>query len=224
MKKLKILIKYFHYLLKANNRHGIHSPFVYDLIDNVIYDTKVYPEYLEIEKIRKKYIADTGSIQIEDYGAGSSINSARTRKISEIAAYSAKSKKQAALLFRLVKYFKSSTILELGTSLGITTLYLAKAGENSKVFSIEGCPNTAALAKNGFENCSVQNITLTTGEFQNVLPGLIVGLPELDFVFFDGNHQKEPTLAYFEACLQKAGNNAVFVFDDIHWSDEMDQA
>jgi predicted O-methyltransferase YrrM len=46
----------------------------------------------------------------------------------------------------------------------------------------------------------------------------------LDFVFFDANHQKQPTLQYFNQCIAKANKNGIFVFDDIHWSEGMEQA
>jgi predicted O-methyltransferase YrrM len=148
------------------------------------------------------------------------------RTISEIAERSLKSEKYGQLLFRLVNHFKPNTILELGTSLGISTAYLASANPNSKVITIEGCPNIASEAKKNFEILGLKNIESVIGNFDSVLPAALCQLPTADckLVFFDGNHKKEPTLRYFNQCLELADNTSVFIFDDIHWSNEMEEA
>ena len=224
MKKFNLAIKFLYYLLTSKNRHGIHSPFVYDLIDKIIYDKTPFQAFHKIEKIRKGLRNDKREIVIEDYGAGSTVYGSNRRKICGIIAHSVKSKKYAQLLFRIVKHFKSRTVLELGTSLGITTLYLAEGQSNGKVYTIEGCPQIAAVAVETFKKAGMKNIQMINGEFENILPELLQQLPVLDVVFFDGNHRKEATLAYFEMCIKKAGNSSVFVFDDIYWSDEMEEA
>ncbi|HET6245999.1 MAG: class I SAM-dependent methyltransferase [Bacteroidetes bacterium] len=224
MKKFYILAKYIRYLFTSKSRHGVHSPFVYDLIDKVIYDKTISPLFFEIDKTRKALKSNNTKLIIEDFGAGSSINNSKSRKIADIARYSAKSKKYAQLLFRLVKYFKPHNILELGTSLGITSIYLAKAENNSILYTLEGCTQTSKIALENFEKAGIKNIKLIQGKFEDTLPALIPELPVLDFVFFDGNHQKEATLSYFNTCLQKVDNDSVFIFDDIHWSEGMEQA
>ena len=224
MKKFNLAIKFLYYLLTSKNRHGIHSPFVYHLVDKVIYNKAPQEAYARIEKIRRELKNNKKEISIEDYGAGSSVNPSKRRKISEIATHSLKSRKYGQLLFRLVKNYKPNTILELGTSLGITTLYLAKGQSKGKTYTIEACPETSAVASAVFEKAGMERIELMNGKFETVLPELLAQLPELDFVFFDGNHRKEPTLAYFRTCLKKAGDHSIFVFDDIHWSEEMEEA
>ena len=147
--------------------------------------------------------------------------------MGEIAERSAKNKKYCKLLFRLAYYFKPTTVLELGTSLGISTAYLASANPNSKVITIEGCPNTAQEAKKNFESLGLANIESLIGNFEDVLTTNIERLTsngKLDFAFFDGNHKREHTLKYFTQCLESTHNNSVFIFDDIHWSDEMEEA
>lgn len=224
MKRVRLAFKFLYYLLSAKNRHGIHSPFVYHLVDKVIYDKTPFPVYHEIEIIRKELITNEKEISIEDYGAGSSVNPSKRRKISEITTHSLKSRKYGQLLFRLVKNYNPNTILELGTSLGITTLYLAKGQLKGKIFTIEACPETSAVASAIFEKTGMEEIQFMNGKFEDIIPDLLLQLPSLDFVFFDGNHRKEPTLSYFKACIEMAGENSVFVFDDIHWSEEMEEA
>ena len=45
--------KYIKFLLKATNQHGVHSPFVYDLVTKCFYDKAWYGDYKELEIIRK---------------------------------------------------------------------------------------------------------------------------------------------------------------------------
>lgn len=164
------------------------------------------------------------TIEVKDFGAGSSVLKTNTRKVKDIVRHSAKPAKYAQLLFRLVNYFQPKTILELGTSLGISTLYLAMANSKTKVISIEGSETIATLARENFKLLNVENIELIIGNFDKVLPAQLQKINCADFVFFDGNHRKTPTLSYYEQCLHYAHNNSVFVFDDIHWSQEMEEA
>ncbi|MBI4946382.1 MAG: class I SAM-dependent methyltransferase [Bacteroidetes bacterium] len=216
-------MKYIQYLLTAKTPHGIHSPFVFELVNEVINKKGSYYAFNNIEKLRRKMLFSLREIEVTDLGTGKS----GKRTISAIAELSLKSAKYGQLLFRLVNHFKPNSILELGTSLGISTAYLASANPNAKVITIEGCPNIAAEARKNFESLSLDNIETVVGDFDVVLTSNIqhlISKGKLDFIFFDGNHRKEPTLQYFTQCLEHAGNDSVFIFDDIHWSDEMESA
>jgi predicted O-methyltransferase YrrM len=128
------------------------------------------------------------------------------------------------LLFRLVNHFKPRYILELGTSLGITTMYLALPYKSTNVVTLEGSDSTASIAQRNFSKAGVKNITVITGELGNTLKETVNHLSPLDFVYFDANHRKEPTLNYFLTCLSYHHENTVFVFDDIYWSSGMKNA
>ena len=219
MNALRFAIKYLKYWFSAKTAHGIHSPFVFQLYNEVINKKGNYYSFDKIEQLRKKLLLSQKEIDVTDLGTGKS----EKRTVSEIAERSLKSVKYGQLLFRLAYHFKSNTILELGTSLGITTSYLASANPNSKVITIEGCPNISSAAKSNFESLGLNNIETVVGNFDSVLGSrLKTQDSRLDFVFFDGNHRKAPTLKYFSQCLEVANNDSVFIFDDIHWSDEME--
>ncbi|MEO6882398.1 MAG: class I SAM-dependent methyltransferase [Bacteroidia bacterium] len=224
MKKLFFLLKYFRYRIKALDKHGVHSPFVFHLITEIFENKNSFYAFNAIEKLRQKMILSSEIIVVEDFGAGSKNLKTKKRAVKDIAKTSVKPTKYGQLLFRLIHYFEFKNILELGTSLGITTLYLAMPDSNAKVISIEGCPQTAALAKNNFSQIKCKNIELIIGNFDEKLSASINKLQKLDFVFFDGNHRKEATLKYFNECLKAAHNDSLFVFDDIHWSAEMENA
>ncbi|MCO5947415.1 O-methyltransferase [Mucilaginibacter flavidus] len=210
--------------LKAKNRHGVHSPFVYRLIDNVIYDFRAKKVYTEVENIRNGLINDTRIITVTDLGAGSHVNNNRQKKIGDIARNALKPPKLAQLLHRLVADLQPRNIIELGTCLGTTTLYLQNAAPDAKVYTLEGCPETARIAKETFKNGGIDAVEPTVGNFDDTLSDIIDNLPQLDFVFVDGNHQKDATLKYFEWCLPKVHENTMLIFDDIYWSQGMKEA
>lgn len=212
--------QYINYLAKAKNRHGIHSPFVYSLLDNVIYDKTRYPEYKTVTQIRKSLLNRTDSIEITDLGAGSTVNSSNVRRVSDIAKNSAKAGKWGELLFRLAKHFQPETMIELGTSLGVGSLYQSLGNPNGNLTTFEGCPNTAAIAQQQFNSSGI-NPTIIKGNFDNTIQPYLDSIEKLDWAFIDGNHQEKPTIRYFEQCLEKCHNNSVLLFDDIYWSKGM---
>lgn len=223
----QIAIKYFHYWITASNGkgHGIHSPFVYQLVRNVFNNKQSTPELMDIEKIRKELLACDQMIEVEDFGAGSVSGLKQFRKIKDIARYSLKSPKYARLLFHLARYINAENIVELGTSLGITTAYLAASNPNTKVISLEGAPAVAEFASVQFRKLQLQNISLVQGQFDESLDGYFVqNLFSYDLVYIDGNHTYEATLRYFHFFLPLINEHTVMVFDDIHWSEGMERA
>jgi predicted O-methyltransferase YrrM len=124
----------------------------------------------------------------------------------------------------MVAYYGSEKIMELGTSLGITTSYLAAANPNSSVFTLEGASEVAAIAKTNFQQLGLGNVQIVIGNFDHTLAALLNNLDYLDFVFVDGNHRYEPTLQYFQQLKPKMRAHSILIFDDIHWSKEMEAA
>lgn len=210
--------------MKSGNEHSIHSPFIFELYNDVITDENPFYVYQDIESIRAKLLLTEMSIKIEDYGAGSTVNNSTTRTVKDIAKNTLKAPKYGQLLFRLVNRFKPKTILELGTSLGISSLYMAAPSKDIKVVTVEGCPNTAKVAQVNFDKIGFKNIELVNNQFDIFLPEYLAKTKQLDFVFFDGNHQQEATLNYFHLCVEKVHQQTVFIFDDIHWSEGMTAA
>ncbi|AFD08384.1 O-methyltransferase [Solitalea canadensis] len=220
----KLLTAYITHQLTAKTRHGTHSPFVYNLVDEIIYNRSPRIVYNEIENQRQKLLSDNRVITLTDLGAGSHYNNNKQKLVKTIAANALKAPKWAQLIHRLAEWRKPTSIIELGTCLGVTTSYLAKAVPNASVTSIEGCPETAAVARESINATNNSNVKVLVGNFDVVLPELVEGKEKLDFVYFDGNHRKEATLNYFELCLKKADEHSVFIFDDIHWSEGMEEA
>lgn len=225
-KKLKAALKYLHYYFTAQNGkgHGIHSPFVFDFVINVLNDPKKYYAYEQVEDMRDELLRDRHVIEVEDMGAGSTVSKTRQRRIGDIARYAAKPKKFGQLLFRIVNYYQPSTIIELGTSLGITTAYLATANTALPVITLEGASSVAEEAGNNFAALGLQNVRVIEGNFDHTLTKVMDIVSEVGLVFIDGNHRKEPTLRYFHQLLEKVNADSILIFDDIHWSEEMEDA
>ncbi len=215
---------YFQFLFASKNEHSLHSPFVFELYTKIIQAKNQFPSFLAIENLRKKLLKNRSIIEITDFGAGSRIYKTNQREIRQITKSAEKNPKFGKLLFRLIQHFKPSTIFDLGTSLGITTIYESKAYESSQIFTFEGCPATAKIARDNFEELDCKNIEIIVGNIDETLAQKLAQIKQLDFAFFDANHRFEPTVKYFEMCLKKANDESVFVFDDIHWSTEMHEA
>ena len=219
-------LRYIQYWIKSSNSkgHGMHSPFVFELIDKVFIDDRNFYVFPLIEAAREDLLYNNNVIEVTDFGAGSRVNKNYSRTISSIAKSALKPPKFGQLLFRLVNHFGSSTILELGTSLGITTSYLAAANHNSLVITMEGAPEIAKQAERHFQHIGLNNIEQVVGNFDSTLANVLQKNKTFDFVFIDGNHQYEPTLRYFNMMKPNLHEYSVLVFDDIHWSKEMEQA
>ncbi len=211
---------YIAFLIKSKNQHSVHSPFVYKLITDCFYDKKSKEWYADFDSYKKYLLANKSEIEITDFGAGSKNLKDKKRKISDIAKKAGISEKRARLLGRLVGYFKCNQILEIGTSLGLATASMYLANPNATILTLEGCENTAAMAKKSFVNFKYESIDVKIGNFNTTLPE-VLGNKKFDLIFFDGNHQKQATINYFEQCLNHIHNNSIFIFDDIYWSKGM---
>lgn len=213
---------YLKFLVKSTNQHGVHSPFVFKLITKCFYDTSDYGAYKLILNYRKELVNNKTKINVTDLGVGSHATKQHIRVVSEMAKNAGTTNSRATLLYRLSTYFKFENILELGTSLGIATHAISLANPKARIITVEGCPNISEFTQANFVKHHLENINLITGNFNDVLKNLP---PQTwDLVFFDGNHQKEATLEYFESLLHSAHNDSVFIFDDIYWSKSMTEA
>ncbi len=218
--------KYIKYYFTASNSkgHGIHSPFVFEFIKFVLNDKKKYEIYNTVEAQRKKLLQNHNVLEVEDFGAGSTIIKSKKRVVKDIAASSLKPKKYSQLLHRIVQFYDCKKVLELGTSFGITTSYLALAKNSTTINTMEGSQSIANIASQTLNNLQIKNTQIIQGNFESTLPQFLASTSFIDFAFLDGNHRKIPTLQYFEQILKKSNSHTIVVLDDIHWSTEMEEA
>lgn len=211
---------YFTFWLKAGNAHGLHSPYVFDLYTDIISAEKHYYNFDTISKLRNSLLINNNKVSILDLGATGN-NSTRTSTISDITSKSACSSKKGELLFKLADYFQSNNILELGTNLGLGSIYFSLARPNAQIHTIEGAANLAEIASQNFQKLKLKNISQYIDSFDNCLESVLKSMQNVDLVYIDGNHRYQPTLQYFNQILPFGKENTVLIFDDIHWSKEM---
>ncbi|MBZ0241875.1 MAG: class I SAM-dependent methyltransferase [Bacteroidales bacterium] len=221
-----LMNQYISYLFKAKGLHGLHSPFVFELAKNVLDDRQKYPEYELLLKQRKHLLSNRNLIETVDFGAkaGSKEFTTYRERVKNLVKQRSHSVRGNQLLFRLSKYFKPQFVLEFGTAAGMGAAAIALGNPDAKLITLEGCASIASVASGSFERLKITNAEIIIGNFNTVLAEVIDRIPKLDMVFFDGNHQKIPTLDYFHHCLTKAHEDSVFIFDDIHWSEGMNEA
>ncbi len=218
---LYAIVSYFKFLVKATNQHGVHSPFVYALVTKCFYDKKKHPAYTILHDYRKVLLQSKESILVQDFGAGSRVFKTNTRKVKDIAKHAGISLKRQQLLYRLCTWFKFNSSLELGTSLGLSTIALA-IQKNNTLISVEGCENTAEVARKQLRDFGHPEVEIVVSDFKKVLESL--PKTKFDFIYVDGNHNKESTLLYFDLLLKFVHNDTVLIFDDIYWSKGMTEA
>lgn len=213
---------YFQFLWRSTNQHGVHSPFVYSLVTKCFYDKRNYPSYGSWKKAQQSLLQDTSTIQMSDAGAGSRVFSSNQRKVASIAKNAGTKFKRAKLLNRLVRYFEVNEGLELGTSLGLGSLAMRLDNEVA-ISSVEACPNTLARAKQLFQEFDAKEIQTFNAKFDTFFEKLPT-YKKFDLVFLDGHHQGEATLNYVEKILPHLHDDSLLILDDIHWSEDMQDA
>ena len=222
-----IAFRYLRYLRKSKTKHSVHSPFVFDLITKVLEDRTSYPEYELVEVQRNKLLHNKNQIEIVDFGAsaGRVKYSTYLDRVKNIAKRSGITPSQGKLLFRIVKHFQPAVMVELGTSLGISSMYQVSAAPDSLFIGIEGCAATASFAEQNIASFSEnQTYNIVIGNFDVMLPKVLEKLTKVDFAFIDGNHNYKPTIKYFNLLLPKLHENSILIFHDIHWSADMERA
>lgn len=220
--RFRFFKNYIIHFLTARNTggYGVHSPYLFHFTRFILKNNHRFYVFGEIEKTRLALKNDKRLVQIEDYGTGSN----RTEKISSITSNSLQSPKFAQLFFRIINHYKMRNILELGTSLGITTSYLAASSNDINCVTLEGSSQIANIATANFQLLKLDNIKTIVGNIDDTLEKSLNEIKTLDFVYFDANHTYEAVIAYFKMCLPYINTKTIFVFDDIYWSAGMKTA
>lgn len=211
---MNLLAEYIKYRLKAKKRHGIHSPFIYEMSDIVFRQKIDSTSQKTIDDYRNTLLNDNQLIEVKDFGAGSK-KMGDQRMVSSIFKTSSAGN-FGKRLFQLSHFYKPTRILELGTSLGFGSLHFALGNPDSQVVSIEGCPNTAEIAKSMLSN--YPQIEIRVGQFSEQIP-LLEGT--FDIIYIDGHHDGLATLKYLEQLTKHIHDETLILLDDIRWSIDM---
>ena len=213
---------YIEFLRLSKNKHGVHSPFVYNLVTKCFDDKTKHEEYQVLRSYKKALRQDKSMIEMTDLGQGSRVFKERLRKTSKVAKKAGMKLKRQKLLLRLAKYLHVENVLELGTSLGLSTAALALGTQDGKITTVEACPNTAKRAEEYFNKFNLASIEVQQKTFNEFLSEISTNY--YDLIFIDGDHNGERTLGYFQKLLNNIHNDSIIIFDDIYWSKDMTTA
>ncbi len=207
------------YALRAQGPHGIHSPFVFDLVRHGL--KKPLPKKLrEIHRLKKE-LGRSKTPVTNNFGTNSGTFTGEGT-LAQIAKTVSVPKKYGQLLYRLAAHFQPDFIVELGSCIGISTAYLAAT--DIPVLSVEGNAQFANLAKENLERLALENGTIYNTSFQEFISQELPQLPFIPFLYLDGDHSYEATLEYFHQLLPYTREESIFVLDDIYWSAGMQKA
>ena len=214
------------FILHSGTRYRIHSPFIYSFMEQVVLNKETSSTILSIEKLRKDMLQDRRIILKTDLGAGAENAAAATYSVylRDIARTSSTRRRHALRLHHLACHTKALSILELGTSLGMTTAYLAASNDNSRVISLEGCPELSGIARTNLSRLGIGNVEILQGEFMQTLPAALAKLGRVDLVYIDGDHRKDSVIRNYDSILPYLHNDSVVIIDDIHMNPGMNRA
>lgn len=223
---VSISLKYLRHLISSGHRngYGVHSPFLYDLVRNVIFNKVGLKVPVEILQWHRRMRSVSDRLVIHDHGAGSRITSGAGRKVATMVKHASVSESQGALLYRICSWYRPGLVIEFGTGLGISTGYLAAGSGSARVLTVEGSPEKHVYAIGQFPDNLSEKVEFLQGRFADLLEMMAGRAGERTIVFIDGDHRYGPTIEKVDRFLNINLAEILFVLDDIHWSDEMEEA
>ena len=219
LRSFKRLFLYLDYILKVSDEHSLQAPYIFSLYSELKQGKRNFPGFDDIESLRQDLKKDHTIISGKDYGAGSKITGNKT--VSSIAISGVSDLNDCRTLSQLLQITKPKTILELGTSVGISTAYICKTLPDSQVISLEGNEQLVQVAKENLQSLNIKNAEIIHGNIDDILDEVLRSLSEVDFVLIDANHRKDPLLKYFNKILPELSTAGCILIDDIRWSGEM---
>lgn len=222
--RFRLAQDYLVFRLFALSRFSIHSPFLFELVNDVFRDKRDFYAFDDIERIREELLLDSRNISENHFGESSKTLSQHSRIVSDVARVTSIPDRYGKLLFRLVSHLRPANILEMGTGLGVSALYLAAAESSAPFITLEGSPSLSKIAQEQFSKLLLKNVKILEGDFSSTLPKAIQQLGKVHFVFIDGDHRKEALINYIQQLLPYLAKDATIVVDDIYWSKEMKAA
>ncbi|MDI1353540.1 MAG: class I SAM-dependent methyltransferase [bacterium] len=213
-----------HFFTAKRRGHGVHSPFAYRLCEEVLYSKDVFYDFAVLQQIREELLHDKQLLEVDDYGAGSKTFNGKKRLVKNIVKKGISTRRQSEFIYRLINFLNSKNCLEIGTSLGLNALYMAKANQAGRVTTVEGSYVLWKFAVDLGSRYHTPTINYLHGTFDAILPELLNSSVPFDFIYIDGNHTYEATLRYFKMGLLKNSESSVFMIDDVYWSPDMTKA
>ena len=215
---MNIVLEYIKYRLNAKGRHGIHSPFIYDMVDKCFRTPINTEDKLKIKSLIHSLKVDRRSLNIQDFGAGSK-KLGNVRKVNQLLRTSSSIGKFGKLFYQIAKHYQPESILEFGTSIGIGSIHFAAGNKNTQVLTVEACPETFAIAQENFAKIGLENVEGVNSTFDAFLSSQ--PKTQFDIIFIDGHHDGTALLNYCKSLKSTIHDETLIIVDDIRWSQSM---
>lgn len=207
---------YLTHRLVAKTRHGTHSPFVYKLTDEVIYDFSAKKIDDSVEQQRKKLFDDDSSLILTENNECLGQLKLQQTTVKRLAKKLTNKKEVDRLIYRLVANRQPAVSLQIGTGLGVSAAYFSMANSRNPVKIIECEPEFSTVAQRIFSNLGIDNVELRTGNLQQLLHHTLLNSTKLDIVYFNKFKDGETLFNLFGLCLAKADENSMFIIKGIY--------
>ncbi|WP_197494104.1 O-methyltransferase [Lewinella sp. 4G2] len=175
-----------------------------------------------VESYRNQLLGSTEIVDFKVFGSDD------TETISNVCKAATSPKIWARLIYALASEFEAKKVLEIGTNLGVSGSYLLEAlrhNSDSQLVTMEGMPRYVEISRNQFKAITNEDrFEVIEGKYEDTFDDMIDRHQDFDLLFIDGNHQKGPTLEYYEKLLKVSTRPSVWIFDDIYWTNGMKEA
>ena len=202
------------YLLRSKENEKLPDIFNEFILDSMFQMSS----YIDCCEYRLNMLADNTMLNVKDFGTGNS----GMRKVKDIARRSSTDVRYGGVMQKIIDSFKVESILELGTSVGIGTMFLARTNAKAEITTVEGCPETCKFAKSEFAKRKIANVNFINDDFDHLFASNALKDKYFDLTFIDGNHTSEATIRYFDNIIKRYSNKkSIIIVDDINWSRDM---
>ncbi|MCF8236593.1 MAG: class I SAM-dependent methyltransferase [Saprospiraceae bacterium] len=215
------LIQLFTYYWQARTAYSMHSPLLYSFCREVLDDRRSFYAFEEIEIWRYHLLHESSELHVVDLGAGGQDALDQNRIVSSIAKTSLSPPWKCRYLFRMVLWWKPDLLLEFGTSLGVSTAYLAAASIHTPLITVDGSDSHLQLARKGWNKLGLDHIEEWNLSFQQAIQRIPWDQHGRILIYLDGDHRPARVLEILQTIQEKTRHPFLVIIDDIRWSDDM---
>ena len=165
------LLNYLRFYFKASTKYQVHSPFVYEFIENILEDKRQYYFFKTIEQFRKLIGKDSQPI-----------GNKQRKTVGALASMKGIDKATGQLLFRLVHHYKPSSALLIGTFPGIAALYQSTPSYKMQISALESDSAIEQPLQRYIKEIGAKNIHLQFGELDVLTKVFVQSNSQLPYI------------------------------------------
>lgn len=191
---------YLHFISKATNQHGVHSPFVYDLAINCIYNHQRYEGYKSIKSYQQKIAP---------------LFHETSRKTPQFSA------KKSKLLHRLACHFSPKIIIDHSYSTGQVAAALSSYKSVKTLYSSISSEKHTEDLKSLLRSTQQANIAFSPSAMDHFFSTTDTSF---DLAFLSSTDQAENSYKQYLKLLPSATEESILIIDNIYQSQATEKA